>query len=63
MNQKTSVSRIQPFIENFNLDPTDFEDDIKSFESFNDFFYRKLTKSSRPLTTILILQFSVMVDI
>ncbi len=49
MNQKKSVSRIQPFIENFNLDPTDFEDDFKSFESFNDFFYRKLTKSSRPI--------------
>ena len=37
---KTSVNRINPFIENFNLDVEDFEDDIKSeFESFNDFFY------------------------
>ena len=65
MNQKTSVSRIQPFIENFNLDPNDFEDDIKSFESFNDFFYRKLTKRALdPLTIILILQFFLlMVDI
>lgn len=39
--------KIQPFIDTFDLDATEF--DTCDFVSFNDFFIRKLKRSARPL--------------
>ncbi len=42
-------SRIAPFIEAFEIDAREFEKDPSQFDSFNDFFIRKLKKESRPI--------------
>ncbi|MDN3504964.1 MAG: archaetidylserine decarboxylase [Rhabdochlamydiaceae bacterium] len=49
--QKTSISRtkIKPFIEKFNVDSSEFLDPVDSFNSFNDFFIRKLKPSAREI--------------
>ncbi len=44
----SSKSRVQPFIERFNVDTSEFLDPPESFATFNDFFVRKLKPSSRP---------------
>ncbi len=49
MSQPGSVSRIEPFIELYGLDPADFAEDPSSFRSFNEFFYRKLKPAARPI--------------
>ncbi len=49
MSQPDSVSRIAPFIDLYGLDPAEFADDPSSFKSFNEFFYRKLNPSARPI--------------
>lgn len=48
MNRKKSASKIIPFIEKFGLQKDEFLDDTSSFQNFNEFFYRKLKRSSRP---------------
>ncbi|MBN9377318.1 MAG: phosphatidylserine decarboxylase [Chlamydiales bacterium 38-26] len=50
--QKSSYSKgkIQPFIHNFQIDPAEFLDDVSQFQSFNDFFIRKLKPESRPMS-------------
>lgn len=45
----TSRHKILPFIEKYGVDPAEFADSVDSFQSFNDFFIRKLTKEARPL--------------
>jgi phosphatidylserine decarboxylase len=45
----SSKKKIAPFIKNFNVDASEFRDPIESFQSFNDFFIRKLKPESRPL--------------
>lgn len=47
--QKSRFSRkkIAPFIENFQVDASDFAE--KDFKSFNDFFIRKLKPEARPI--------------
>lgn len=49
--QKSRLSRrkIQPFIEKFHVDASEFLEPISSFQSFNDFFIRKLKPSARPI--------------
>ncbi len=49
MSKPESAARIQPFIEQYGLDPADFADEPSSFRSFNEFFYRKLKPSARPI--------------
>jgi len=49
MNAAKSKERIQPFIEQYNVDTSEFLDPVESFGSFNDFFYRKLKSSARPV--------------
>ena len=49
MSKPESASRIAPFIKQYGLDPEDFADDPSSFKSFNEFFYRKLKPSARPI--------------
>ena len=40
--------KIAPFVEEFDLDPEEFEQPIEQFNSFNDFFSRRLKQSARP---------------
>lgn len=49
MNQASTIAKIQPFIERYGLDPSEFRDAISSYRNFNEFFYRKLSAESRPV--------------
>ncbi|MDF2577759.1 MAG: putative phosphatidylserine decarboxylase proenzyme [Chlamydiales bacterium] len=50
--QKTSFSKrkIKPFIKKFGIDSSEFLEPLTSFNSFNDFFIRKLKPEARPIT-------------
>lgn len=45
----SSASKIEPFIENFDVDSSEFLEPVSSYKSFNDFFIRKLKPEARPL--------------
>lgn len=49
--QKTSCSRkkIIPFITKFHIDSSEFLDPVDSYQSFNDFFIRRLKPTARPI--------------
>lgn len=49
MSTPESAARVGPFIEKYGLDPADFADAPASYGSFNEFFYRKLKPSARPV--------------
>lgn len=49
MDKPSTREKIQPFIEQYELDPSDFEKTPEDFEHFNDFFYRKLKPTARPI--------------
>lgn len=49
MNMRKSAARVAPFIANYGLDAAEFEEAPDSFRSFNEFFYRKLKPSARPV--------------
>lgn len=46
---KRSKKKIKPFIQNFDINPAEFLEDVSYFESFNDFFIRKLKPEARPI--------------
>jgi phosphatidylserine decarboxylase len=41
--------KIAPFIKRFHVDPTEFQKELSDFNSFNDFFIRKLKPEARPI--------------
>ena len=49
MNAAKSAARIDPFIQRYSVDATEFADAPESFASFNEFFYRKLKPAARPI--------------
>lgn len=51
--QKRPASRkkIEPFIRKYQMDPSEFQDSIDSFGSFNDFFIRRLKAEARPIAS------------
>jgi phosphatidylserine decarboxylase len=49
MNSEKSRSKIEPFIKQYGLNPDEFEKTPEDFESFNDFFFRKLKPSARTI--------------
>lgn len=52
-----SKSKIQKFIDDFNINEEEFKELKSSYKCFNDFFTRKLTKEARPInydTNVLI---------
>lgn len=51
MNRTVSRAKVAPFIRNYGLDPAEFADAPGSFRTFNEFFYRKLKPSARPIDT------------
>jgi phosphatidylserine decarboxylase len=49
-DRPTSAKRVIPFIRDFGLDPSEFaEPDPAAYRTFNEFFYRKLKPSARPI--------------
>lgn len=49
MSSASSRSRIEPFLHAFNVDPDEFLDAVSSYDSFNDFFMRRLKPEARPI--------------
>jgi phosphatidylserine decarboxylase len=49
MDRSISKSRVACFIERYGLDAAEFAEPAESFRSFNEFFYRKLKPSARPV--------------
>lgn len=49
MSRPASRDLVAPFILDYGLDPGEFTDPVESFATFNDFFYRKLKPSARPV--------------
>jgi phosphatidylserine decarboxylase len=49
MNRSVSRSKVLPFIRTYGLDVNEFADAPESFRSFNEFFYRRLKPSARPI--------------
>lgn len=51
MDRTGSRAKVAPFIKNFRLNPEEFADAPESYRTFNEFFYRKLKPSARPIAT------------
>ena len=49
MNRPASRKKVLPFIRQFQVDAQEFADPPDAFRSFNEFFYRKLKPSARPI--------------
>jgi len=49
MDQPASRQKIAPFIQQYELDASEFLRDAEDFASFNEFFYRELKPQSRPI--------------
>lgn len=49
MDQPASRDKIQPFIETYDVDASEFERAADEFATFNEFFYRRLKPEARPV--------------
>jgi phosphatidylserine decarboxylase len=49
MNRLVSRGKVLPFIRTYGLDVNEFADAPESFQSFNEFFYRRLKPDARPI--------------
>jgi phosphatidylserine decarboxylase len=49
MDTLPSSLKIKPFIEQYGLDEGEFADPVDDYHSFNEFFFRKLKPSARPI--------------
>lgn len=49
--QPFSKRKIAPFIKKYGVDTSEFLNSVDTFDSFNDFFIRKLKSEARPLAT------------
>ncbi|MCL4111987.1 UNVERIFIED_CONTAM: hypothetical protein GTU68_062418 [Idotea baltica] len=49
MDQPKSRSKVKPFIETFGVDVNELADAVDSYQTFNEFFYRKLKPEARPI--------------
>ena len=49
MYKPSSTKKIERFVKQLNIDMSESEKKISEFTSFNDFFYRKLKPSARPI--------------
>ena len=49
MFKASSLKKIEPFVNQLNIDMSESEKEISEFTSFNDFFYRKLRPNARPI--------------
>ena len=55
MSKAASASLVKPFIERYHIDEEEHVKVAGEFTSFNDFFYRKLKTSARPMGGISVL--------
>jgi phosphatidylserine decarboxylase len=51
MNQPKSQKKVNPFIRNYKMNTDEFADHPESYATFNEFFYRRLKRSARPIAT------------
>lgn len=49
MDQAKSRSKVVPFIKEFGVDVNELADEVDSYQSFNQFFYRELKPEARPI--------------
>ena len=49
MDRPSSREKIAPFLRDYGLDPSEFAEPVDSYRTFNEFFYRKLKPSARPI--------------
>ena len=49
MKRPSSAAKIAKFVDKYEVDTDEFEKKVDSFESFNDFFTRKLKANARPI--------------
>lgn len=49
MNKKSSTNRIKKFVDDLNIDMTEYKKRMDEFTSFNDFFFRELKSNARKL--------------
>ena len=49
MDRPASRAKVLPFIQQFELDPTEFLQQPDEFQTFNEFFFRKLKPAARPV--------------
>ena len=49
MDTLSSSLKIKPFIEQYSLDEGEFAESVDDYNSFNEFFYRKLKPGARPI--------------
>ena len=49
MDRPSSRRKVEPFIKDYGVDIAEFADSVDSFQSFNEFFYRKLKPEARPV--------------
>jgi phosphatidylserine decarboxylase len=49
MSRPSSAEKIAPFIRQYGLDPAEFAESPDHYASFNEFFFRKLKPSARPV--------------
>lgn len=49
MDQPASKIRVAPFVKQYELDASEFASDVSSFSCFNEFFFRKLKPTARPI--------------
>ena len=49
MDGTRSAGKVPPFVEKYGLDSDSFTQPLHSYQSFNDFFYRKLKPTARPI--------------
>ncbi len=49
MNRPASVQKVLPFVVRYNLDADEFTKPATAFRTFNEFFYRTLKSSARPI--------------
>ncbi|TWT56561.1 phosphatidylserine decarboxylase [Allorhodopirellula solitaria] len=49
MDQPSTRSKIAPFIQEYELDASEFVRDVDEFANFNEFFYRQLRPEARPI--------------
>lgn len=49
MDRPGSRKRIASFIRNYGVDASEFADPVESFQTFNEFFHRKLKPAARPV--------------
>lgn len=49
MDKPASKAKVQPFLDEYGVDATEFAEPVESFKTFNEFFYRKLREEARPI--------------